>query len=158
MLLVSGLNGLFGLVLVGGCAEGAERSHLLSLASQPALTQLGAYSFHVYLLQWLVATHVATWQYFARGSCSATYGKCLSYARATIYSERGSIQSDWWLVLMATAWIAAGRWSSVVEEPWARWLRGADARLEPTAQAALRALAAAVALLLLAGEGVQDLG
>lgn len=122
-LFISGLNPLLGVILLGSNAESAaDRSVVTRVASMPLLHSAGKFSFHVYLLQEVVAKLFLALQFFGRGECSGV-AHCVHVGSGNAYTSRGHLGSQYWLPFLCALWALGASWYTHVEEPWVRWLR-----------------------------------
>lgn len=121
-MLISGLNPIFAIILLGGCsALAVERSALLRAATKPSLAAVGKVSFHMYLMQEILAKLVLFMQNFSYNECTLyTLLECTDFQ---LFHKGGEIQSEWWLIYLALLVGLANAWYEKVEEPWTGWLR-----------------------------------
>ena len=97
--LLSGCNFIFGTMLLGGCALNAGRSRLVRIASTSALSDVGQYSFNIYLLQALVARLFLVLQNFSSGACTGLVD-CAEMIQMYNAGPVGSFDSLWWSLLL----------------------------------------------------------
>ena len=121
--LISALNPIFAIVLLGGAApHAAERSALMRLVTSPAVAAAGKVSFHMYLLQEILAKLTLALQNYAYNKCTLTApSACLEME---LFHRGGIIQSEWWLPYLAALLGLANAWYDRVEAPWTGWLKG----------------------------------
>ena len=122
--LISGCNVFFGVLLLGGCATRAERSAVARLASMRWLSDVGQYSFHIYLLQDWMAKVFLLLQNFSAGSCSSWH-TCWGIVGPGMYhaGPGGAIASSWWMLFCAALVGVSSAWYTHVEQPWVQWMR-----------------------------------
>ena len=120
-------------MLLGGCAEGAaSESWLLGLATSPAASAAGKYSFHMYLLQELVAKAVLYAQAYSDRQCDGDWGACSTFVAQSLFHRAGVIRSHFWLLYLGALLGIGAAWFHRIEEPWVRWLRAKlEQRLQP---------------------------
>ena len=97
--LLSGCNLFFGAMLLGGCSPSGARSLLVRLANTSALSDVGNYSFNIYLLQGNIARLFLVLQNLSSGECAARNLSVTQCAKSIEMYSRGplgSLDSLWW--------------------------------------------------------------
>ena len=122
---LSGCNLFFGTMLLGGCASSGARSVVIRLANSSVLSDVGLYTFNIYLVQDMLASEVLKLQAFSAGACSS-YLACNALVVDGMYtsSPYGSFDSLWWSIYAATLVGLCKAWYIHVETPWVNRLRG----------------------------------
>ena len=141
--LLSGLNPFFAIILLGGCqpsssssstqpngspagkaaTSSTQTSLLLRFASSSPLSTAGKYSFHMYLLQELLAKLIMGLQFYTDRECD-DMKECVSLVGSKIFKQGGEIRSHFWLLYCFVLLGTAMMWCYYVEEPWVGWLKG----------------------------------
>ncbi|KAL1523170.1 hypothetical protein AB1Y20_018125 [Prymnesium parvum] len=123
--LLSGCNGFFGILMLGGCTANAQgESVVMRVAASSWLARIGRLSLHVYLLQELVAKAFLFMQVATGGSCKS-FSACTDLVGNQIYrtGPASSIDSSWWMLFLATLVTVAATWQQHGEVPWMRCMR-----------------------------------
>ena len=116
-------------MLLGGAggqgSEGSGRgpSWVLSVASHPTVSDLGRYSFHVYLLQTLVAKPFLWMQAYERHKCASVLA-CVRMPVPLMAHPDGTMSSDILLLFFAALWTLSVLWVRWVEDPWVTRMKG----------------------------------
>ena len=116
---LSGCNLFFGTMLLGGCASSGARSVVIRLANSAVPSDVGLYSFNIYLLQEFVAKVLLLAQNASSGHCVSTWA-CMVGVTDHMYTKGhwGTFDSLWWsiyaavLIGMAKAWYLCAQASS----------------------------------------------
>ena len=121
---LSGCNLFFGTMLLGGCASSGARSVMIRLANSAVPSDVGLYSFNIYLLQEFVAKVLLLAQNASSGHCVSTWD-CMVGVTDHMYTKGhwGTFDSLWWsiyaavLIGMAKAWYRCVQASSRSSRP-----------------------------------------
>ena len=112
---LSGCNLLFGTMLLGGCASSGARSAVIRLANSAVLSDVGLYSFNIYLMQEFVAKLLLTLQNASAGHCASTWD-CMVGVTDHMYigGHWGTFDSLWWSIYAAILIGLAKTWYTCV--------------------------------------------
>jgi len=113
---LSGCNLFFGTMLLGGCASSGARSVVIRLANSTVPSDVGLYSFNIYLLQEFVAKVLLLAQNASGGHCVSTWD-CMVGVTDHMYTKGhwGTFDSLWWSIYLALLIGIAKAWYLCVQ-------------------------------------------
>ena len=145
---LSGCNLFFGTMLLGGCASSGARSVVIRLANSAVPSDVGLYSFNIYLMQEFIAKVFLALQNASAGYCASTWDCWMGVSRHMYHEGHwGVFDSLWWsiytavLIGLAKTWYKCVQADSphplapiltaptptlscrLVEIPWMEWVR-----------------------------------
>ena len=107
-------------MLLGGCASSGSRSAVIRLANSAVPSDVGLYSFDIYLMQESVAKVMLVLQNASAGHCAST-GDCVVGVLRHMYhaGHWGTFGSLWWSIYAAVLIGLAKAWYKCVHKPTA---------------------------------------
>ena len=109
---------------LAGAPAAARAAVAIRLANSSVLSDVGLYTFNIYLVQDMLASEFLKLQAFSAGACSS-YLACNALVVDGMYtsSPYGSFDNLWWSIYAATLVGLCKAWCIHVETPWMKWLR-----------------------------------
>merc|ERR1712194_253616 len=96
----------------------------IRLANSAVPSDVGLYSFNIYLMQDFIAKVFLTLQNASAGYCASTWDCWMGVTRHMYHEGHwGVFDSLWWSIYAAFLIGLAKAWYKLVEIPWMEWVR-----------------------------------